>query len=70
MTDDRARTALNELSDALGAAAAEYDRLRASSETADQNLQAFADAVSQAADSLRTLAPQHEQAEQEQAEGA
>jgi hypothetical protein len=69
MTDDRARTALNELSDALGAAAAEYDRLRASSETADQNLQAFADAVTQAAEGLRALVPQHEEHEQE-AEGA
>jgi molecular chaperone GrpE (heat shock protein) len=68
MTDDRARTALNELSDALGTATAEYDRLRASSETADQNLQAFADAIASVADALRTAIPQHEQAEQ--AEGA
>jgi hypothetical protein len=70
MTDDRARDALNELSDALGTATAEYDRLRATSETADQNLQAFADAIASAADALRAAIP-HEQAEQaEQAEGA
>jgi hypothetical protein len=62
MTDDRARSALNELSDTVGAAAAEYDRLRASSETADQNLQAFADAIASAADALRAAIPQHEQA--------
>jgi hypothetical protein len=69
-SDDRAQAALQQLLDALNAAQAEHERLRATSETASQNLAAFADAVAAAADNMRAALPQHEHEHEQQAEGA
>jgi hypothetical protein len=62
---DRYQTAYNQLSETLASIQADYDRRRATQETAEQNLGAFADQISAAADSLRASFPQPEQAEQQ-----
>jgi len=66
-SEDRYQAAYNQLNETLVAVQAEHERLHATSETAEQNLGTFADAIAAAADSLRATIPQQPEAPAESA---
>lgn len=62
--EDRFQAAYEQLTGVLADVQAEHERLRATSETAEQSLGTFADTVAAAADNLRAALPAAEPAEE------
>lgn len=58
MSDDPFQAALNQMNETLASVQAEHERLRATSETAEQSRNALAQTLAAAADSLRATLPQ------------